>query len=90
VKDQNRRRLSGTTWAASIVAAFGLAGCVNYAGNKSDKQIAPPANYETKESLPAEGGQWPAMDWAGQFGDPQLSTLIDEALAGNPTINQSP
>jgi outer membrane protein TolC len=29
------------------------------------------------------------MDWADQFGDPQLSTLIDEALAGDPTIDQA-
>jgi NodT family efflux transporter outer membrane factor (OMF) lipoprotein len=89
--DQYRRQLSTSTWVASIVAAaaLGLAGCVNYAGIKSDKQIAPPATYGTRESLPAEGGQWPAMDWASQFGDPRLSTLIDEALAGNPTIDQA-
>ncbi len=81
-----------SAWAASIaaaVAALGLAGCVNFAGIKSDKQIAPPTSYETKESLPAEGGQWPAMDWANQFGDSQLPKLIDEALAGNPTIDQA-
>ena len=81
-----------SAWAASIaaaVAAIGLAGCVNFAGIKSDKQIAPPTSFETKESLPAEGGQWPAMDWASQFGDSQLPKLIDEALAGNPTIEQA-
>jgi len=81
-----------SAWAASIaaaVAALGLAGCVNYAGIKSDQQIVPPSGYETKQSLPAEAGQWPAMDWANQFGDPQLPKLIDEALAGNPTIEQA-
>ncbi|TKC88707.1 efflux transporter outer membrane subunit [Trinickia terrae] len=81
-----------SAWAASIasaVAALGLAGCVNYAGIKSDQQIAPPAKFETKQSLPAEGGQWPAMDWAKQFGDPQLPALIGEALQGNPTIDQA-
>jgi NodT family efflux transporter outer membrane factor (OMF) lipoprotein len=81
-----------SAWAASIAAAVvavGLAGCVNYAGIGSDQQIAPPAQFETKESLPAEGGQWPAMDWATQFGDPQLPALIDEALKGNPTIEQA-
>ena len=81
-----------SAWAASIaaaVAAIGLAGCVNYAGIKSDQQIVPPSGYETKQSLPAEAGQWPAMDWAKQFGDLQLPKLIDEALAGNPTIEQA-
>jgi NodT family efflux transporter outer membrane factor (OMF) lipoprotein len=89
---QYRRQLRGSTWAASTaaaVAALVLAGCVNYAGIKSDKQIARPTTYETAKSLPAEGGRWPAMDWADQFGDPQLSTLIAEALAGNPTIDQA-
>ena len=74
---------------AAAAVAVGLAGCVNYAGIGSDQQIAPPAQFETKESLPAEGGQWPAMDWATQFGDPQLPALIDEALKGNPTIEQA-
>lgn len=87
-----RPQLRASAWLASIaaaLAALGLAGCVNYAGIKSDKQIEPPAKLETKQSLPAEGGQWPAMDWAKQFGDPQLPALIDEALQGNPTIDQA-
>lgn len=81
-----------SAWAASIaavVAAIGLTGCVNYAGIKSDKQIAPPEHFETQESLPAEGGKWPSLDWAAQFGDAQLPALIDEALKGNPTIEQA-
>jgi NodT family efflux transporter outer membrane factor (OMF) lipoprotein len=84
--------LRGGAWAASIAVALamlGVAGCVNYAGIKSSKQIAPPTTFETSQSLPAEGGQWPAMDWARQFGDPQLPTLIDEALEGNPTIDET-
>ena len=90
--NHDRPQLRASAWVASIaaaVAALGLAGCVNYAGIKSDKQIAPPSKFETKQSLPAEGGQWPAMDWAKQFGDPQLPALIDEALQGNPTIEQA-
>jgi NodT family efflux transporter outer membrane factor (OMF) lipoprotein len=92
MKNHHRPQLRASAWTASIaaaVAALGLAGCVNYAGISSDKEIAPPAKFETKQSLPAEGGQWPAMDWAKQFGDPQLPTLIDEALQGSPTIEQA-
>jgi NodT family efflux transporter outer membrane factor (OMF) lipoprotein len=87
-----RPQLRASAWAASIaaaVAALSLAGCVNYSGIKSDKQIEPPAKLETQQSLPAEGGQWPAMDWAKQFGDPQLPALIEEALQANPTIDQA-
>lgn len=77
-------------WKASLAAAaLGLAGCVNYAGIGSKRQIAAPQQYETQASLANGGGQWPTTDWARQFGDPQLPKLIDEALAGNPTIEQA-
>lgn len=39
--------------------------------------------------MPGQGGQWPTLDWAKQFGDPQLPQLIDEALADNPSIAQA-
>jgi len=76
---------------AAAVAAFALAGCANYAGIKSDKQIAQPQsdNLQAAQSVPSQGGQWPSLDWAKQFGDPQLPQLIDEALAGNPSIAQA-
>lgn len=74
---------------AAAVAALALAGCANYFGVKSDKTIAQPQQFETSQSIPAEGGQWPTLDWAQQFGDPQLPKLIDEALEGNPSIAQA-
>ena len=79
--------------ARSIISAvclaamtLGFAGCANFAGIHSDKQISTPDQYQTQRSLPAEGGQWPGTDWAKRFGDPQLVSLIDEALAGNPDL----
>jgi len=76
---------------AAAVAAFALAGCANYAGIKSDKHIAQTQSdaLQAAQSLPSQGGQWPSLDWAKQFGDPQLPQLIDEALAGNPSIAQA-
>src|SRR3984957_12581014 len=76
---------------AAAVAAFALAGCANYAGIKSEKQIAQPQSdaLQAAQSLPSQDGQWPSLDWAKQFGDPQLPQLIDEALAGNPSIAQA-
>jgi NodT family efflux transporter outer membrane factor (OMF) lipoprotein len=73
----------------AAVTVLALTGCANYIGIKSDKQIAPPAQYVSSQSVPAEGGQWPTFDWANQFGDPQLPQLIAEALQGNPTIAQA-
>jgi hypothetical protein len=38
---------------AAAVTALALAGCANYSGIKSDKQIAPATQYESSQSLPA-------------------------------------
>jgi NodT family efflux transporter outer membrane factor (OMF) lipoprotein len=75
--------------AAAVAAAIVLYGCANYSGIHSDKQMAPPASFEAAQSLPSEGGHWPSLDWASQFGDPQLPKLIAEALDGNPSIAQA-
>jgi outer membrane protein TolC len=78
-------------WAAvtAAVAALALTGCANYSGIKSDKQMSSAAQYESNQSLPSQGSQWPSLDWAGQFGDPQLPQLIAEALEGSPSIAQA-
>jgi NodT family efflux transporter outer membrane factor (OMF) lipoprotein len=82
-------RLPRRSAAAAFAVAITLSGCANYVGIRSDKQMAPPANFEATQSLPAEGGQWPSLDWASQLGDPQLPRLIAEALDGNPSIAQA-
>jgi NodT family efflux transporter outer membrane factor (OMF) lipoprotein len=82
-------RLSGRSAVAAAVTALALAGCANYFGMKSDKQISSPAQYESSQSLAGQSGQWPSLDWANQFGDPQLPKLISEALDGSPTIAQA-
>jgi|GEM_PF-1192515 len=74
---------------AAAVAAFALAGCANYFDLKDVKQIASTSQFEATQSLPAQGGEWPALDWSNQFGDPQLPRLIEEALEGNPSIAQA-
>src|ERR1700761_6368350 len=74
---------------AAAVTALALTGCANYFGMKSDKQISSPAQYESTQSLSGQGGQWPSLDWANQFGDPQLPKLIAEALEGSPSIAQA-
>jgi NodT family efflux transporter outer membrane factor (OMF) lipoprotein len=75
--------------ATAAVAALALTGCANYIGIKSDKQLSTPAQYESSQSVPSQGGQWPSLDWANQFGDPQLPQLIAEALEGSPSIAQA-
>ncbi|CAG4910129.1 efflux transporter outer membrane subunit [Paraburkholderia gardini] len=81
--------LSSRAVVAAAATALALSGCANYIGIKSDKQMASAAQYESAQSVPAEGGQWPSLDWANQFGDPQLPALIAEALDGSPSIAQA-
>jgi NodT family efflux transporter outer membrane factor (OMF) lipoprotein len=73
----------------SVAAALALAGCANYAGIGSDKQVAQPGRFESARSLAGQGGNWPALEWPSQFGDPQLPELIAQALADNPSIAQA-
>ncbi|NMV40154.1 efflux transporter outer membrane subunit [Ralstonia insidiosa] len=75
--------------ALSAVCMAVLAGCANYAGIHSDRQMTEPGGLATTQSLPAERGRWPAAGWADQFGDAQLKTLIDEALQGSPSLEMA-
>ncbi|MEX3957545.1 efflux transporter outer membrane subunit [Trinickia sp. EG282A] len=73
----------------SVIFAAVLSACANYAGIHSDAKPAEPQQYATQQSIPADGGRWPAADWADQFGDAQLKALIVEALKDSPTLDQA-
>lgn len=83
------RRLTTLLLAVGVIGIGSLAGCANYAGIHSDKQITDVTTLDAQQSLPAQGGQWPSLDWAAHFGDPQLPTLIGEALKNSPTIAEA-
>jgi NodT family efflux transporter outer membrane factor (OMF) lipoprotein len=55
--------------------------------------VAPPKaaeTYATDQSFrTGPAAEWPADDWWTVYGDPQLDTLIDEALAGSPDLVQA-
>ncbi|MGO4329559.1 efflux transporter outer membrane subunit [Cupriavidus sp. 2TAF22] len=80
-------RPAGLALSALMVAV--LAGCANYAGIHSDKQIADTKAYASTQSIPAEQGRWPSADWADQFGDAQLKALVAEALEGSPSLEKA-
>jgi NodT family efflux transporter outer membrane factor (OMF) lipoprotein len=82
-------RAHASRLGVTAIAIAVLSACANYAGIHSDKRIAKPQQFEASRSLPAEHGQWPQTDWAGQFGDAQLATLIAEALRSSPTLEQA-
>jgi NodT family efflux transporter outer membrane factor (OMF) lipoprotein len=72
----------------AIASAF-LAGCASTHG------LAPGASLRGANTLAAErslegvavsAAAWPRTDWWKTFGDVQLDALMDEALAGSPTL----
>lgn len=64
-----------------------LAGCASTHGLAPREQPTTPDALAASQTL---GGfsraDFPATDWWKAFGDPQLDALIDEALAGTPTL----
>jgi len=46
----------------------------------------PVESYAAADSFAAPPADWPAANWWAQYNDPQLQTLVDEALAGSPDL----
>ncbi|GAB2540566.1 efflux transporter outer membrane subunit [Rhodanobacter koreensis] len=66
-----------------------LAGCATSRGLHPDGQLTDPQHLAIEHSLAGiqlTPAAWPAQDWWVGLGDPQLSTLIDEALRNNPGL----
>ena len=75
-------RIAGLASASSLVL---LAACAPDLG--SMPQIKAASEYGTQRSLPAPtNAVWPGQDWWKAYNDPQLDTLIDEALKGSPDL----
>ncbi len=81
-------RAGARTFSAGLAALL-LAGCASLRG------LAPEATVQSANSLAASqslagatvaDARWPGTDWWRAFGDQQLDSLEDEALAGSPTL----
>ena len=72
-----------------LASALVLAGCATVPKLAAAPKPAEAAAYATAESFQAPQAQWPADKWWTSYGDPQLDKLMDEALAGSPTLAQA-
>ena len=74
-------------WLVPAVAVA-LAGCVDRGDWKPLAQIAPQALTadRTLAEAQVDARAWPADAWWRGYGDPQLDALVDEALAGSPSL----
>jgi len=75
--------------AAAAASALFLAACAAPGNDHPRSSVADANRLAAGASLVAadlSGDAWPAPDWWKKFGDPQLDRLMDEALAGSPTL----
>ena len=79
---------SGTILACAAAAiVIPLAGCAPDLGPRPE--ISAPATFETTKSLTAPEAAWPQEAWWKAYGDPQLDSLIEEALKDSPDLKMA-
>jgi NodT family efflux transporter outer membrane factor (OMF) lipoprotein len=68
--------------------AVALSGCVDRGNWQPTPQLQPQALAAGRSlaSAPQQPSAWPEDAWWRGYGDAQLDTLVDEALAGSPTL----
>lgn len=74
------------SWLAASCALVLLSACASYKGIAPSATVQQPEQFETAQSLPQQHGQWPDAIWATKIGGAPLQSLIDEAIAGNPSL----
>ena len=77
---------AATALAATMIGALLLSACVTPGSVKPSASLQPTERFGTALSIPAQGGQWPSLDWPAQIGGSALQQLVDEALADNPGL----
>lgn len=70
----------------SLCAALLTAGCAQLPDLGESPRLQPASAFQAAVSLQAPQAAWPTAQWWAAYGDPQLSALIDEALATSPDL----
>lgn len=65
-----------------------MAGCASTRGIAPQQAALDPASIDVGAAVRAadRSAQWPDTDWWRRYGDPQLDSLLDAAIAGNPSL----
>jgi NodT family efflux transporter outer membrane factor (OMF) lipoprotein len=79
-------RRSARAGLFATLSAVALAACASLPPATPVRQAKVASSYATTASLAAPAADWPGDRWWNAYGDPQLGQLIDEALAGSPTL----
>ena len=79
-----------TLLALTVASTVLLGGCASSAGLVPQGQLRDTASLHASQSFSGVAltpAAWPDAHWWARFADPQLNALIDEALAGAPSID---
>ena len=73
------------------ILGLALAGCVDRGGWQPTPQLRPQTLSTSHAFAEAkiEPSAWPADEWWRSYGDAQLDSLVDEALAGSPSLQSA-
>jgi len=71
------------------LGALALAGCAALPPAQPARQARPIDAYASAQSLAAPVAPWPDERWWTRYGDAQLDALMDEAVAGSPTLAEA-
>jgi NodT family efflux transporter outer membrane factor (OMF) lipoprotein len=79
------RSLSGGVMVLTCASVV-MAGCTAIPKTAPTQKAHETRDFATERSFTAPATQWPAQEWWHAYGDPQLDTLVDEALRDSPTL----
>jgi len=72
--------------ALVLILALGLGGCAQLPALDQLGSVQAASSYQTEKSFSAPLSAWPTERWWQGYGDPQLDTLVDEALRDSPDM----
>jgi NodT family efflux transporter outer membrane factor (OMF) lipoprotein len=78
--------------AVAIAVAMVLSACASTHGLAPQSSVNKPDNLQASTALAntaVSPDAWPDSKWWAQLGDPQLNQLIEEGLAGSPTLREA-
>jgi NodT family efflux transporter outer membrane factor (OMF) lipoprotein len=74
---------------ALLAGASLLAGCATVPKLGQAPKPAAASEFAAERSFQAPSAAWPADRWWAAYGDAQLNALMDQALAGSPTLAEA-
>jgi NodT family efflux transporter outer membrane factor (OMF) lipoprotein len=89
---RNVNRVFRLPAAATLALCMALTGCATPGGLHPTGKTLDARSLKSEQSfanVQLSATAWPAQDWWTTFGDPQLSTLIEEALKNNPSLDEA-